>query len=75
MAAPSGAVEMVTSGQDPLPVVMASQWSPTGVEKVWYEFIKAVKPEVSLENSKEVCKAMGVILFSKGRMFQALKPV
>ena len=24
--------------------VMVSPWSPSGVEKVWYEFIKVVKP-------------------------------
>ena len=75
VAAQSGAVEVVTSGQAQLPGVMVSQWSPTGVEKVWYEFIKAVKPEVGLENSKEVCKAMGVMQFSTTRMFQGLHPV
>ena len=62
-------------GQAPLPGVVSSQWSPTGVEKVWYEFIKAVKPEVRLENSKEVCKAMGVMQFSTVRMLQGLNPV
>ena len=54
---------------------MVSQWSPTGVEKVWYEFLKLVKPEVSLDNVKEVCKAMGVMQFSNVSMFQGLKPI
>ena len=73
--AQSGTVEVITSGQAPLPGVMVSQWSPTGVEKVWYEFIKVVKPKVSLENNKAVCKSMGVMKFSTVRMFQGLNPV
>ena len=73
--APSGTTGMDTLGQAPLPGVIVSPWSPTGVEKVWYEFLKSVKPEVSLENVKEVCKAMGVMQFSNVSMFQGLKPI
>ena len=71
----SGVVEEVTSSRATSTGVMVSPWSPTGVEKVWYEFIKVVKPGVKLDNVKEVCKAMGVMQFSIVRMFQGLHPL
>ena len=71
----SEVVAEVTSSQASSAGVMVTQWSPIGVEKVWYEFIKLVKPEVNLDDVKEVCKAMGVMQFSKVRMFQGLKPI
>ena len=71
----SGVVEEVTSSRATSTGVMVSPWSPTGVEKVWYEFLKSVKPEVSLDNVKEVCKAMGVMQFSNVSMSQGLKPI
>ena len=54
---------------------MVSRWAPSGTEKLWYEFIKEVKPELSLEVCKVVCNAMKVMEFSSVRMFQALTPV
>ena len=68
----SSAVAVVNSGQAPSTGVMVSQWSPTGVEQVWYEFIKVVKPGLTVEQVKEVCSAMGAMQFSSVRMFQGL---
>ena len=51
----STAVEEATSSQAPATGVTVTQWSPTGVEKVWYEFLNSIKPEVSLDNVKAVC--------------------
>ena len=70
----SNAVEEVTSSQASSAGVMVTQWSPIGVEKVWYEFIKSVKSEVSLDNVKAVCNAMGVMQFSIVSMFQGFTP-
>ena len=44
--------------------IMVSQWAPSGTEKVWYEFITEVAPELSLEVCKVVCNAMKVMEFS-----------
>ena len=40
----SSEVAVVNSVQASSTGVMVSPWSPSGVEKVWYEFIKVVKP-------------------------------
>ena len=68
----AGEVAAVNSVQASSTGVMVSPWSPSGVEKVWYEFINAVKPGVTEEQVKEVCSAMRVMQFSSVRMFQGL---
>ena len=68
----SSEVAVVNSVQASSTGVMVSPWSPSGVEKVWYEFIKVVKPGLTVEQVKEVCSAMGVMQFSSVRMFQGL---
>ena len=68
----SSEVAVVNSVQASSTGVMVSPWSPSGVEKVWYEFIKVVKPGLTVEQVKEVCRAMGVMQFSSVRMFQGL---
>ena len=50
----TGEVAEVSSAQSSSPGVMVSPWSPTGVEKVWYEFITLVKPGLKVEQVKEL---------------------
>ena len=69
------AVASGTSAGSPTQGAMARNWAPSGTEKAWYELIKEVEPELSMEVRKAECNAMKGLQFSSVRMFQAVTPV
>ena len=72
---PSIAVASSSTSAAPVPGVRVRPWTPSGVEEVWIDFIKEVKPDLEVAISKAVCGAMKVMEFSSVRMFQALTRV
>ena len=47
-------------------------WTPTGVEKVWFEFFSAVVPDVESDVNRTIRAAMKIMEFDQVREFQAL---